>query len=59
VKLRIIYMQVVRPGIAELLKGVEYSRVRGMTWITPYPFVTTRIAVEPAGVQGNYPTYSE
>ena len=49
----------VRPGAAGLLTGVEYSRVGNSTWIRSTSTITTRTAVELAGVQGNYPTYSE
>ena len=42
-----------------LLKGMEYSRVRGMTWINPYLFVTTRTAVGLADVHENYSTSLE
>ena len=44
----------VRPGIAGLLTGVEWSKVRDSSWMYLTSFVTTRIVVELAAVQGNY-----
>jgi hypothetical protein len=35
----------VRPGVAGLLIGVEYSRVRSIAWDRPYHIVTTRTEV--------------
>ena len=46
----------VRPGAAGLLIGLECSRVRDITWMYLTSLVTTRIGVELAVVQGNYPT---
>ena len=46
----------VRPGAAGLLIGIECSRVRDMTWKYLTSLVTTRIGVELAIVQENYPT---
>ena len=46
----------VRPGVAGLLTGMEYSRVRDSTWNIPYLFITTRTIVGLVDVQGNYPT---
>ena len=46
----------VRPGTAGLLIGIECSRVRDSSWIYLTSFVTTRIGVELAAIQGNYPT---
>ena len=43
----------VRPGVAGLLTGVEYSRVRDSAWMYLTSTVTTRIAVELVDVQGN------
>ena len=51
--------QGVRSGVAGLLTGMEYSRVGNSTWIHLTSTVITRTAVELAGVQGNYLTYSE
>ena len=45
----------VRPGVAGLLIGIECSRVRDSSWMYLTSFVTTRIGVELATVQGNYP----
>jgi hypothetical protein len=36
--------------------GIECSRVRDIAWMYLASFVTTRIGVELAAVQGNYPT---
>ena len=47
---------IVRPGTAGLLIGIECSRVRDSTWMYLTSLVTTRIGVELAAVQGNYPT---
>ena len=49
----------VRPGVAGLLIDIEYSRVRDCTWMYLTSFVTTRIGVELAVVQGNYSTRLE
>ena len=38
-----------------LLIGIECSRVRDSSWIYLTSFVTTRIGIELAAVQGNYP----
>ena len=46
----------VRPGAAGLLIGIECSRVRDSTLMYLISFVTTRIDVELALVQENYPT---
>jgi len=46
----------VRPGAAGLLVGIECSRVRDSAWMYLTSFVTTRIGVELAAVQGNYLT---
>ena len=43
------------PGVAGLLTGIEYSRVRDSSWMYLTSFVTTRIGVELVAVQGNYP----
>ena len=41
-----IYLRVsIRLGVAGLLVGVEYSRVRSITWDRTYHIVTTRIEV--------------
>ena len=45
----------VRPGTAGLLTGIECSRVRDSSWMYLTSFVTTRIGVVLAAVQGNYP----
>ena len=45
----------VRPGAAGLLIGIECSRVRDSLWMYLTSLVTTRIGVELAVVQGNYP----
>ena len=45
----------VKPGAAGLLIGIECSRVRDSSWMYLTFFVTTRIGVELAAVQGNYP----
>ena len=44
----------VRPGAAGLLTDIECSRVRDSSWMYLTSFVTTRIGVELAVVQGNY-----
>ena len=44
------------PVVAELLIGIECSRVRDSSWMYLTSLVTTRIGVELAAVQGNYPT---
>ena len=46
----------VRPRTAGLLIGIECSRVRDSTLMYLISFVTTRIGVELAVVQENYPT---
>jgi len=46
----------VRPRAAGLLIGIECSRVKDSAWMYLASFVTTRIGVELAEVQGNYPT---
>ena len=43
----------VRPEIAGLLIGAEYSRVGNNTWMYPTYIVSTRIAVELVEVQRN------
>ena len=45
----------VRPRAAALLIGLECSRARDSTWMYLISFVTTRIGVELAAVQENYP----
>ena len=45
----------VRPGVAGLLTDVECSRVRDSSWMYFTSFVTTRIDIVLAAVQGNYP----
>ena len=45
----------VRPRAAGLLTGIECSRVRDSTWMYLTSLVTTRVGVELAAVQGNYP----
>ena len=45
----------VRLGTAGLLTGIECSRVRDSSWMYLTSFVTTRIGVVLAAVQGNYP----
>ena len=45
----------VRPGVAGLLTDIECSRVMDSSWMYLTSFVTTRIGVELAAVQGNYP----
>ena len=47
--------QPVRPGAAGLLTDIECSSVRDSSWMYLTFFVTTRIGVELAAVQGNYP----
>ena len=47
--------QTVRPGAAGLLTDIECSRVRDSSWMYLTSFVTTRIGIELAAVQGNYP----
>ena len=47
---------VVRPGAAGLLIGIECSRVRDSAWMYLTSFATTRIGVELAAVEENYPT---
>ena len=49
------YIYIVRPGTAGLLTGIECSRVRDSSWMYLTSFVTTRIDVVLAAVQGNYP----
>jgi hypothetical protein len=46
----------VRPEAAGLLIGIECSRVRDSAWLYLTSFVTTRIGIELAVVQENYPT---
>lgn len=46
----------VRPGAAELLIGVECSRIRDSTWHVRYPLVTTRTKIELVDILGNYST---
>ena len=46
----------VRPKAAGLLIGIECSRVRDSTWVHLTSHVNTRIDVELAVMQGNYPT---
>ena len=46
----------VRPGAAGLLIGIECSRLRDSSWMYHTSLVTTRIGVELAAVQENYPT---
>ena len=46
----------VRPGAAGLLIGIECSRVRDIVWMNLTTFVISRIGVELAVVQGNYPS---
>ena len=53
------YLKSVRPGAAELLIGVEYSRVRDSAWIYLISYVTTRIAVGLVDAQGNNQTVVE
>ena len=48
------YKNDVRPGTAGLLTGVECSRVRDSSRMYLTSFVTIRIGVELAAVQGNY-----
>ena len=45
----------VRPGIAGLLTGIRCSRERDSSWMYLTSFVTTRIGIVLAAVQGNYP----
>ena len=45
----------VRPGAAGVLIGIEYSRVSDTAWMYLTSFITTRIGVELATVQQNYP----
>ena len=45
----------VRPRAAGLLTDIECSRVRDSSWMYLTSFVTTRIGVVLAAVQGNYP----
>ena len=47
----------VRPGVAGLLIGIEYSRVRDSSCTYLTSFVTTRIGVELAAVQRKIPDY--
>jgi hypothetical protein len=47
---------ILRPEAAGLLIGIECYRVRDSAWMYLTSFVTTRIGVELAAVQGNYPT---
>ena len=49
----------VRSETTGLLIGIECFGIRGSTWTTPRRLVSTRTAVELAGVQGNYSTHSE
>ena len=45
----------VRPGAAELLIGLEYSRVRDSSWMYLISYVTTRLGVELAAIQRKLP----
>ena len=45
----------VRPRAAGLLTEIECSRVIDSSWMYLLSFVTTRIGIELAAVQGNYP----
>ena len=45
----------VRPGVAGLLIGLEYSRVRDSSWMYLTFLVTTRIGIELAVVQRKLP----
>ena len=45
----------VRPGTAGLLIGIECSRVRDRSWMYLTSFVTTQIGVEQAAVQRKIP----
>ena len=45
----------VRPGSAELIIGIECSRVRDSSWMYLTSFVTTRIGIELAAVQRKLP----
>ena len=45
----------VRPGVAGLLVGIEYSRVRDSSCMYLTSFVTTRIGVELVAVQRKLP----
>jgi hypothetical protein len=45
----------VRPGVAGLLIGIEYSIVRNSSWMYLTSFVTTRVGVELAAVQRKLP----
>ena len=47
----------VRPGVAGLLIDIECSRVRDSSWMHLTSFVTTRIDVELAAVQGTTRSY--
>ena len=49
--------ELVRPGAAGLLIGIECSRVRDSLWMYLISFVTTRIGVELAVVQRKLPNY--
>ena len=46
----------VRPGTTGLLIDIECSRVRDSSWMNLTSLVTTRIGIELAAAQGNYPT---
>ena len=46
----------VRPGAPGQLIGIECSRIRDRPWMYLTSFVTTRIGVELAVAQGNFPT---
>ena len=45
----------VRPGVAGLLIGIEYSRVRDTSWMYLTSLVTTRIGIVLAAVQRKLP----
>ena len=45
----------VRPRAAGLLIGIECSKIRDSSWMYLISVITTRIGVELAAVQGNYP----
>ena len=51
-----MHIEPVRPGATGLLIGIECSIVRDSTWMYLIYFVSTRIGVELAAVQENYPT---
>ena len=45
-KVRLLEAQVVRPGAAGLLTGMEYFGVGSTAWVRPTSTVTTQTAVE-------------